>query len=222
MTPPRARFRLPLAMLKLPPLSRWKYRPRPFFGVLHDLLDRDGEVTLGLVAKVAAEQTWGLLVLILALPSLVPGVNVGTAPVGGLGIMALGAQMAVGQARPWMPRKVAAQALHKGRVKDALAKVEGMLDRLRRGTGKRRALNLRWTGALVFWIGFLLFLPVPLPFANLLPAAVLCMVGAALLEERPAWGWLGALGAVGTTIYFAISFDLVVGGTVRALARLWR
>jgi hypothetical protein len=217
--------RRPFLRLRLPPLSRWQHRSRPFFRVLHELLDREGQVTLGHVAEVAADQTWGLLVLILALPSLVPGVNVGTAPVGGLGIMAVGAQMAMGHRRPWMPAKVRGQVLHKGRVKDALAKVEAVIDRFRLGTTKRRALNMRWTGVLIFWTGFLLALPIPLPFANIFPAMVLCTIGAALLEERPAWGWLGLGAALGVTFYFGVSFGTVLGGvmkTLRALAPFFR
>ena len=211
-----------LLRLSLPPLSRWKYRPRPFFRVLRELLDQQGEVTLGQLAEAAHEQTCGLLVLLLALPSLVPGINVGAAPLGGLGILAIGAQMAQGSTRPWIPERVRRQNLHKGKVKEVLARFETVLGRLRLPRPKRRALNLRWTGVLIAWTGFLLALPIPLPFANILPAAVLCLVGAALLEERSAWGWLGAAAAVGNTLYFAASFDLVLKGLRAALHTLGR
>ena len=183
-------------------------------------MDRQGEVTLGQLAEAAQEQTCGLLVLLLALPSLVPGINVGAAPLGGVGIMAIGAQMAQGNARPWIPQRLARQVLHKGKVKEALAQLEALLDRFSSPRPKRRALNLRWTGVLITWTGFLLALPIPLPFANVLPAAVLCLVGTALLEERAAWGWLGAAAAVGNTLYFAVSFKLILAGLRAALHSL--
>lgn len=223
MKPFRSTGRLARLDLSLPPLSRWKVRARPFFRVLHELLEKEGEVTLGHLAEVAAEQTAGLLVFLLALPSLVPGLNVGAAPLGGMAVMTLGTQMARGNARPWLPSRMRAQPLSKGRVKDALARLEGLLDRFRLRRARRRALNLRWTGVLIFWIGLLLALPVPLPFGNILPAGVLCLVGAALLEEQPAWGWLGAAGALGVTVYFFLSFDLIskaVLSGVHAAARL--
>jgi hypothetical protein len=216
------RARGPFLRLNLPPLSRWQVRPRPFFRLLRELLDHEGEVTLGHVAEVAQEQTCGLLVLFLALPSLVPGLNVGTAPIGGVGIMAIGAQMAQGNAHPWLPQRVRRQVLHKGKTEEALARLEAILDRFRLPKRKRRALNLRWTGVLIVWIGFLLALPVPLPFANILPAAVLCLVGAALLEERSSWGWLGAVAAIGTTIYFAASFRFVLAGLKAAAHSIHR
>lgn len=216
----RSRASQTLPRISLPPLSRWQLRPRPFFRLLHALLDEEREVTLGHLADVASEQTSGLLILLLALPSLVPGLNVGAAPVGGTVIMAIGGQMAMGVARPYIPERIRRHTLHKGRVKEALARLEAMLERLGPSRPQRRALNPRWTGVLVVWTGFLLALPVLLPFANILPAAVLCLTGAALLEERPAWGWLGAACALGNTLYFAASAQLIVAGLLHGLRTL--
>ena len=192
--------------------------PKPFFETLHALLDAEGEITLGELLDAAGEQSYGLLVLLLSLPSLIPGLNVGAAPVGGLGIMALGCQMALGVPSPWVPDRVKAQSLHQGRIKDALARVETALDRLRLRDARRRPLNHGWMGLLIAWSAFLLTIPVPIPFGNILPAAVLVLLGAALLEERPSWGWIGAAGSIGITVYFGLSFDLIVKA-VRALVR---
>ncbi|WP_026852677.1 exopolysaccharide biosynthesis protein [Geothrix fermentans] len=184
--------------------------PRPFFFTLHALLDAEGEITLGELLDAAGEQTYGLLTLLLSLPSLIPGLNVGLAPVGGIGLMALGAQLAWGTPHPWVPARIQAQPIHKGRIKDALARLEVQLNRLRWRGAERRPLHRRWVGACVAWTGFLLAVPVPLPFGNQLPAAILCLLGAALLEERPTWAWIGAAASLGNTLYFAFSFDLIV------------
>jgi hypothetical protein len=191
--------------------------PQPFFATLLGLLDAEGEITLGELLDAAGEQTYGLLVLLLSLPNLIPGVNVGLAPVGGAGLMALGAQLAWGVTHPWVPAQVQTQPIHKGRIKKALAQLEAQLSRLRWPGAQRRPLNHRWMGFGIAWTGFLLALPVPLPFGNQLPAAILCVLGAALLEERPAWAWLGAGGAIGTTLYFASSFGLVARGLLKAI-----
>jgi hypothetical protein len=189
---------------------------KPFFETLHTLLDAEGEITLGELLDAAGEQTYGLLVLLLSLPNLVPGLNVGLAPVGGIGLVALGAQLAWGTPHPWVPRRVQDQAIHKGRIKNALARLETQLDRLRWRSAERRPINRRWVGACIAWTGFLLAVPVPLPFGNQLPAAILCLLGAALLEERPTWAWIGAAGALANTLYFASSFGLITRGCVRA------
>ncbi|WP_243303263.1 exopolysaccharide biosynthesis protein [Geothrix oryzisoli] len=190
--------------------------PKPFFETLHALLDAEGEITLGELLDAAGEQTYGFLTLLLSLPNLVPGLNLGLAPVGGIGLMALGVQMAWGTPHPWVPRRIQAQPIHKGRIKNALARLETQLDRLRwRGAG-RRPIHHRWAGACIAWTGFLLAIPVPLPFGNQLPAATLCLMGAALLEERPTWAWIGAIASLANTLYFAFSFDLILRTFTRA------
>jgi hypothetical protein len=178
---------------------------KPFFATLHTLLDAEGEITLGELLDAAGEQTYGLLVLLLALPNLIPGLNLGLAPVGGIGLIALGVQLAWGKPHPWVPRRIQAQPIHKGRIKDALARFELQLRRFRWRGAEQRPLSPRWMGSAIAWTGFLL----PLPFGNQLPAAILCLLGAALLEERPAWAWIGALAALSNTLYFALSFDLI-------------
>jgi hypothetical protein len=190
--------------------------PKPFFATLHALLDAEGEITLGELLDAAGEQTYGLLVLLLSLPNLVPGLNVGLAPVGGIGLMALGAQLAWGKAHPWVPRRIKAQPIHKGRIKDALARFEVQLSRFRWQGSRQSPLNHLWMGTVILWTGFLLALPVPLPFGNQLPAAILCLLGAALLEERPAWAWIGVVASLGNTLYFAFSFNLIVRACMAA------
>ena len=193
---------------------------KPFFETLHVLLDGEREITLGELLDAAGEQTYGLLVLLLSLPNLIPGLNVGLAPVGGIALVALGAQLAWGTPHPWVPRRIQTQPIHKGRIKNALAKFEVQLDRLRWRGAEQRPLSRRWVGACIAWTGFLLAVPVPLPFGNQLPAAILCLLGAALLEERPTWAWIGAAGSLGNTIYFASSFGLIARGFMKAFHAL--
>jgi hypothetical protein len=189
---------------------------KPFFETLHALLDAEGEITLGELLDAAGEQIYGLLTLLLSLPSLVPGLNIGLAPVGGIGLIGLGIQLAWGISHPWVPRRVQDQAIHKGRIKNALARLETQLDRFRWRSALRRPINHRWIGACIAWTGFLLAIPVPLPFGNQLPAAILCLLGASLLEERPLWAWVGAAGSLANTLYFAFSFDLIARTFVKA------
>lgn len=206
---------IPLLLLGKP-----RRASRPFFTALHERLDQEGEVTLGDLVDQAEEQTFGLLILLIALPSLIPGLNLGTAPVGGLFIIWIGFQMAAGRANPQIPNRLRDQRIHKGKVKDALAKLEGYLDRINQESRVRRPLNQRWMGFVTGLTGFLLALPVPLPFGNQLPAVILVLLGAALLEERPSWGWLGTAAALGNAIYFAMSFDLIVRACAKALEAL--
>ncbi|BDU74288.1 exopolysaccharide biosynthesis protein [Mesoterricola silvestris] len=182
--------------------------PRPLFSVLHDLLDHDRDVRLGELLDAAGEQSYGLLILLLALPSLVPALNTGLAPVGGAAVMAIGYQLGKGVPHPWVPQRILALPIHKGAVKHALARLEGLLLRWSSRTAERHPLSRRWMGAALVWTGFLLALPVPLPFANIIPAAVLCLLGAAVMEQRQDWAWAATFASLGTTLYFALSANL--------------
>jgi hypothetical protein len=71
----------------------------------------------------------------------------------------------------------------------------------------------------VSWTAFLAALPVLLPFANILPAIGLVLLGVALLEEWPLLAWLGAGFSLLTTIYFALSARLVLE-TLKAAFRM--
>ena len=125
-------------------------------------------------------------------------------------IAGLGWQMAKGNVHPWIPERLQRRPLHKGQVKAALAKVERVFAKFRLHRLERRPLSKRWMGVLIAWTGLLLAIPVPLPFGNILPAVTLCVQGTALLEERPLLGWLGALGSLAITVYFGLSFKLIV------------
>jgi hypothetical protein len=184
--------------------------PLPFFETLRALLQEDGTVTVGELLDAAGEQTYGLLVLLLALPSLIPAVNVPAAPVGGAFIMGLGWQMAKGHEHPRVPERLQRYELHKGRVKEALARLEQLMSQVKWDRLEKRALPKRSMGFLLMWTAFLLAIPVPLPLGNILPAGTLCVQGIALLEERPALGWMGAAGALGITLYFGLSFGAIV------------
>ncbi|MBP1626686.1 MAG: transporter permease [Holophagaceae bacterium] len=195
-------------------------RPAPFFKALRGLLERESKSTLGDLMDAAGEQTYGLLIMLLALPNLVPGLNVGTAPLSGLGILWLGIQMAMGRPHPHLPARLRNQVLHKNWLEEALARLEGYLERIGSKSEIRRSLHQRWTGVLVAWTALLLAVPVPLPFGNLVPGATLVLLGAALVEERPVWGWLGAISAIATTTYFGTSYKLIAFTCVSAFRAL--
>lgn len=184
--------------------------------MLHARLARSGEVSLGELLESTHEQGYGLLILVAGLTSFIPGISM----LGGLLGLWLGLQMLRGLPRPWLPRRLSHLRLHRGRVKEALARFERWLTRLDQSSSSRHPLHQRGIGLLVVWTAFLTALPVPpiLPLGNALPAASLCLFGAALLEERPSWAWFGTLGMLATTLYLGLSVRLIWGAILRWLA----
>jgi hypothetical protein len=198
-------WRDPARRIPLPRLTRRLSRkPRPFFSALHELLDRHPVLTLGSFLDVAGEQTWGLTVLLLALLTFIPGV----ANVLSLATFLVGLRMLWGSPHPWLPKAIQGIEIHQGRVKSLLATIERRLVWLAKRRGTRRAPSQRLVGFLVAWTAFIAALPIPLPFANVLPAVALILFGVALLEEWPALAWIGSLTILATTFYFAYSFEL--------------
>lgn len=195
--------RLELVSLKVP--------QRPFFTALHELLDRHPVITMGQLLQEAGEQAWGLTVLILAMLTFIPGV----ANVISLATLLVGLGMMRKALHPWLPQKLHRLELHRGRIKEILAKVESRLKWLASGDRVRSIPSQRFLGFLVAWSAFIALLPIPLPFANMLPAVALILFGVALLEEWPILAWYGAAITLGTTVYFAFSIRqllIVLGG----------
>jgi len=186
---------------------------RPFFTALHELLDRHPVISLGQLLDEAGEQVWGLTVLVLAMLTFIPGV----ANLVSVATLLVGVGMMRKAPHPWLPARLQTLELHRGRVKEMLAKVESRLAWLARGTRVRRAPSPRFLGFLVAWSAFLALLPIPLPFANLFPAVALVLFGVALLEEWPSLAWYGAALGLGTTVYFAFS----IHQTLHMLKGLW-
>jgi len=187
-------------------LTRIKEEPHPFFTVLRGLLDRYPVITLGQLLEEAGEQVWGLTVLLLAMLTFIPGV----ANLLSLATLLVGLRMMGGESRPWLPAALRRRELHRGRIKNLLAQVEARLAWLASRRGPRRAPSQRFLGFLVAWAAFLAALPIPLPFANILPAVALILFGVALLEEWPTLAWLGAGLNLGATAYFALSLRQIL------------
>lgn len=185
--------------------------PLSLFRLLDQLLEEDGTVSVRELLDHAGEQTYGLALLILALLTFIPGV----ANLLSLGTLALGLQLWWGRTHLWLPERLQAFEMQRGRVKELLAKVEARLAWLGARTAPRQTPGRRMLGFLVSWTAFLAALPVLLPFANVLPAAALVLFGMALLEEWPFLAWLGAALSLVTTVYFALSAGLIVE-TLRA------
>lgn len=190
----------------------------PFFTALHELLDRHPVIPMGRLLEEAGEQVWGLTVLILAMLTFIPGV----ANIVSLATLLVGIGMMRKSPHPWLPQKLKRLELHRGRIKEMLAKVESHLSWFTSAARERRAPSQRFLGFLVAWSAFIALLPIPLPFANMLPAAALVLFGVALLEEWPSLAWYGAAISLGTTIYFAFSIRqilIMLAGTCRWAAR---
>ena len=181
---------------KLPSMPQISAR-HPASVLLDDLLLRaSGErVALGWLMAGLEDRSFGLLMLVLATVSLVPGASNLT----GILLVLSTLQMLLGYTRPAIPPRLARSRIGTrrlawavGRTAAALRRVEG-LARPRWPIPPAGAAQ-RIIGAVGLPLGMLLLVPIPL--SNIPPALVLALLAVAQLEEDGYLLCLGLLGAL--------------------------
>lgn len=199
----------------------------PASGVLRGLLDEmaaDGpageRVRLADMLAELQRGAFGLLLLIGVLPAFIPIPGVAGATSGPL-VMLAGLQMALGLRRPWVPGFVARRGPHRStvaRFRQVSARPLRWLETLVRPrlcVLVDSRLASMFTGVLLFVLGLLLALPIPLtnyPFGLLLLLYVFALLerdGALLLAA-----WALGLAAI-------VVFGFLSGNLVQLVEGLW-
>lgn len=139
-------------------------------------------VSMQNMAQAHGPAAHGTLLLLMAVPCLLPVPGVGT--VLGMGIAALAAAMWRGDSAACLPRRVAELELSRHwaqRVLGILASAYAMAGRYARARLSHRASVDRrsWTAVAVGLMAVILVLPIP--FGNLLPAVALAFIGLGLV-----------------------------------------
>jgi hypothetical protein len=171
-------------------------------GLLRSAVREDEDVSLAELLQRTGAEAFGPSILVLALLSMVPYTSILT----GAGIMVLGWQMVIGSRKSWLPGVFLRWRMRGRHVRASLAHVERWVKFLgphRPGKGR---VNGRLIGGIVLWTAFLLILPLPLiPFANVLPAVGLVLLGLAAMEGgRPSLVGFGGLLSLAGTAYFLL------------------
>lgn len=140
--------------------------------LLGDIIDRFGA------------RAFGLLVMIAALPTLIPS-PVGVGGISGALIVIVGIQMLLGMEHPWLPKGLRNRGLPSASVHKFVVRLEPWLKRLEKLCRARWILLLerpgtRFTGLLLVFQG--LGLALPIPFTNYPYGLVLVLVALALIE----------------------------------------
>lgn len=169
------------------------------------VIDSSDGLTIGEMLDATAAAGFGFVVALLALTAI-PFVGLST-PFGAA-IAFIGMQMAIGRARPWLPKRVrrvrlSVPAIDKiGRWLSKATRwmthlVRARLPRLCRGGG----LGLAGLGIFVQGLG--LALPLPIPGSNLIFLVPILIYAIGLLEDD---GLLVLIGHVTTVVHIALAF----------------
>ncbi|MFC5345645.1 exopolysaccharide biosynthesis protein [Brevundimonas staleyi] len=182
--------------------------------LLRRLADDGGEegLTLHQIRDRLDERAYGLLILILSIPCLVPGLY-GVPQAVGVIIILIAAQLLIGREEPWLPRRVL-NLRAKGKWLKAMADFAesrlGWIDRFSRprllmfttGAGERAAA--------LFMI--LATLTIILPMTNTIPSIALALLSVGLIQRDGLFVLGGAVVATGwLTLLGVLAVGLLIG-----------
>jgi len=185
-----------------------------FIALVADLAAISGPdgLTLREIRDRLDERAFGLMIIILAIPCLVPALY-GVPQIVGIPIMLLVGQMLAGRVEPWLPEAVLKRRVSKAwldRMADFATRRMGWFERFSRP---------RWTvfvhgwaerAAAAFMALATLTIMVPLPLTNTVPSVGLTLVAVGLVQRdglfvvagaAVATGWIAALAVVGVGFY---------------------
>ena len=154
---------------------------------LEILLNRliEKPLTLGDILAETSERGFSLVIVLMALPFLLP-MPPGFAGPLGFGCLVLSAQMALGRRSPWLPKRIARFQFPNWlalKLLTLLQQVTGLLEKVARPRLRRLAEShqiWRLNGVCIAWLAFLLMLPIP--FTNPIPTAGILLLAIATLE----------------------------------------
>jgi hypothetical protein len=164
-----------------------------------------GHVTLGWLMGSLHKQSFGLIMLLLAVVATVPGICL----VAGLLLMITAFQMIAGRSAPIYPRWIAARPLPRRHLGAVVQRAIPMLRYLERTVHPRWPIPLEVTkravGLAVITLSARLILA-PIPLSNIIPALVIALISLAYLEED---GLMLSIGFLAGFVVLAVDLGVV-------------
>lgn len=160
--------------------------PPPISQVLDQLLTTETHITIGEIVDRVDERGFGLLLLVLGLPMLIPVLPPGASTIAGPMYSLLALRLVIGKDRPWFPAFLRRRELSPQTAESLRRRGVPLIRRLERFSRPRvGALNspvaVRAAAIVVFIMGVVLLSPAP--FLNTLPALAVMFIGLGLLND---------------------------------------
>lgn len=175
-------------------------------------------VTLAEIATHLRERSFGLLLFVTALLGWIPVLPPGVSSIFGLGIALFAVQLMIGRVRPWMPGWLARRGIARTAFAKGLRRVAPLLVRVERVSRPRLAWMTgpaaeRLLGGFILVLA--LFVCVPLPMTNAMPAFAVTVIAIALIQQD---GLMSLIG-VGLGLAAIVAMIAIWGGAY--LGAVW-
>jgi len=170
-------------------------------------------ISLTQLTETLGDRAFGLLVLIFALPNIIPMIP-GVSTVSGVVIGLVGLQMMIGRHAPWLPSAIGDRSLPRAQLAAMVDRTIGWVAKLERVARPRwtfltRGLGHVALGAMFVLLGGILALPLSW-IGNFPPGVALVVLSIGLLEEDGMLVAAGhAIGIVATVLVVALVVALV-------------
>ncbi|WP_343055283.1 exopolysaccharide biosynthesis protein [Azospirillum oleiclasticum] len=176
-------------------------------------------ITLGGLVALLGDRAFGMMLLLLAIPNVIPMPGLSTAV--GIPMILLGAQMAAGMRQPWLPRRLASVGFDRDAFLGVVRRVHPHVARVERHLRPRlpqftEALAERLLGLVIIVLAGVLSLPIV--FGNLPPAVGIGLIALGLIERDGAFVLAGLVGSV-LALAFVSAVVFGLGGAAWLLVR---
>ncbi|HET8725912.1 MAG TPA: exopolysaccharide biosynthesis protein [Alphaproteobacteria bacterium] len=183
--------------------------------VLRDFLQHTGDprVSLGELITAMGDRAYGVLLLLFALPNMLPIGVPGMTAVFGAPLILFSAQLAIGLPAPWVPVWLANRSISHEHLSRVIGRSLPYLEQAERLLRPRwlvftGSLGERVIGFVCFVLGLVIALPIPL--GNILPAAAVAVLAIAILERDGAAAIAGHLVAAISLIIVSVVVIAIV------------
>jgi hypothetical protein len=190
--------------------------PRRLSEIVASLAGRN-DMTVGEIVALLGERAFGALMFVFAIPNIVP-TPPGTSAVLGLPLIILAWQLATGRQSLWLPAKLRARAIDGALVSRVVTKAVPALSALERFLAQRFGFFVmnnaaeRVIGLVALGLAVILFLPIP--FANILPAASIALLALGLAERDGLAVLLGYLVAAASLTVLVLVWSALYAAVV--------
>ncbi|MEC8330103.1 MAG: exopolysaccharide biosynthesis protein [Verrucomicrobiota bacterium] len=180
------------------------------------LQNNTGELSIGDICSAINDKGFGLLLIILSLPSALPIPAPGYSTPFGIAIALIGIQMLGGGRTIWLPKKINAFKI-KSSVASKMIQVGTRfiqeLERFIRPRIHAVYSGVGYTLAALLIIIMALLMILPIPLTNTFPAMVIFLIGVGLTEKDGLFGIIAySIGICAVTLYVLIIYTLVTRG----------
>ncbi|WP_029085752.1 exopolysaccharide biosynthesis protein [Brevundimonas aveniformis] len=194
-----------------------------FIGLTRALAEagRGEGLTLGDIRDRLDERGFGILILILSIPCLVPALY-GVPQAIGIPILLLAGQLLIGMKEPWLPTRLLTRRCPQAwldRMADFAEKRMGWFERLSRPRLQALSTGLGERFAALFMI--IATITIVLPLVNTVPSVALAMLAVGLIQRDGLFVllgavvaslWAGALIAVALGLYYGATWATGLSG----------